>query len=159
MVTPAEWGPSAWRLLHGIAEKVGNQTIVPIIRDEQNELRAVLRDFWMLLPCKTCQAHYREWIRSNNPDRLIQGYYGEDIQDGTRLWVFRLHNAVNERREVEIDFNEDDLKATYGSIDLREEATFLKSFYQRGLQTGILKPTEWKGAWRHLELLLRLIGV
>ena len=43
MVSPAEWGPNAWNLLHGIAERVGNQRILTIQRDEQNALRNTLR--------------------------------------------------------------------------------------------------------------------
>uniref|UniRef100_A0A6C0K306 thiol oxidase n=1 Tax=viral metagenome TaxID=1070528 RepID=A0A6C0K306_9ZZZZ len=158
MVAPSDWGPNAWRLLHGIAERVGNQTILPIIRDEQNELRIVLRDFWMLLPCKHCQAHYREWIRSHNPDTFIREY-DEYLRMAMRSWVFQFHNAVNQSREIDIVFNEDELQVTYANIDLREEAAVLKSVYQRGIQTGVLKPIEWKNAWRHLDLLLRFIGL
>ena len=158
MVAPSDWGPNAWKLLHGIAERVGNHSLLPIIRDEQNELKIVLRDFWMLLPCKHCQAHYRDWLRSHNPDAFIRGY-GEDLQSDMRSWVFRLHNVVNQTREVDVVFDEDQLQATYATTDLREEANVLKSVYQRGVQTGVLKPIEWKNAWRHLDLLLRFIGV
>jgi hypothetical protein len=157
MVTPSEWGPNAWSLLHGIAERIGNDTLLPIIRDQQNELRIVLRDFWTLLPCKTCQTHYREWIRSHNPEEFIHTT-GEDLRNSMRLWVFNFHNAVNQRRNVTHHIREEYLKILYSRVNLRQEAMILKSMYARGIQSGALKPEEWKNTWKHLDLLLRFIG-
>jgi len=156
-VSPAEWGPSSWKLLHGLAERVGNQDNRVMIRDEQNELRIVLKELWALLPCRHCQDHYREWIRYNPPDAFISqgGFY---LQDEMRTWVYRLHESVNARREVVSGFDPEVLSETYSTIDLRESANVLKSVYQRGLQTGVLKPDTWKLAWRHLDLLLRLLS-
>ena len=156
MVSPAEWGPNAWTLLHGLAEKVGNQTNIVMIRDQQNELRITLRNFWCLMPCQKCQAHYREWLRSHPPDAFTSKNGGY-LQDEMRSWVYRLHEAVNGQREVVSGINETDLTEKYTNVNLREAATELKSVYQRGLQTGVLKPEEWKVAWRHLDLLIRYV--
>jgi hypothetical protein len=171
MVSPIEWGPNAWQLLHGIAERVGNHHILTIQRDEQNALKNVLKTLWGLLPCKTCQDHYRDWIRKNPPEAFTSKAGGY-LQDDMRTWVFNLHEAVNERnaitRDLEGDqdlskivpkFNPEMLQSTYATVNLRECASNLKSVYQRGIQTGVLKPEEWKAAWRHLDLLLRFIGV
>jgi len=158
MVSPGEWGPSAWKLLHGLAERVGNHTNQTMARDEQNELRIVLKDFWNLMPCRNCQEHYREWVRYNTPDSFVNkggGYLQEDM----RSWLYKLHESVNQRREVTSGIKEDDLEAMYKSVNLRESATTLKSVYQRGIQTGVLKPEEWKRAWKHLDLLLRYMGI
>jgi hypothetical protein len=157
MVSPGEWGPSAWKLLHGLAERVGNQTLDVMIRDEKNELRIVLKDLWYLMPCRHCQEHYREWLRFNPPDSFLSkgaGYLQEDLRD----WVFRLHESVNSRREVVSGFLPDTLTETYSTVNLREQAVIFKTVYQRGLQTGVLKPEEWKKTWRHLDLLLRSLG-
>lgn len=158
MVSPAEWGSNAWMLLHGLAERVGNQTNLTTIRDEQNQIRFALREFGSLLPCKTCQLHYKEWVRKHSPDTFASkngGYLQEDM----RLWVYNLHNEVNNRREINIAFPENSLEETYATVDLRKSALELKSVYQRGVQTGVLKPEDWKRAWKHLDLLLRFIGV
>jgi hypothetical protein len=56
-------------------------------------------------------------------------------------------------------FKEDMLESTYSNVNLRECATNLKSLYQRGTYAGVLKPQEWKAAWRQMDLLLRFIGV
>ena len=154
MVSPSEWGPNAWELLHGLAERVGFHTIITLIRDERNEIRLTLRHFAALLPCKTCQTHYREWLHTHPPEQFIQ-LSGGYLQDGMREWIFRLHEDVNQRREVVSGYVLETLHDRYKSVDLRAAALRLKGMYQRGVQQKVLKPDEWKNAWRHLDLLLR----
>lgn len=158
MVSPGEWGSSAWELLHGLAERVGNQSNLTLMRDEKNELRFVLRYFGYLLPCKTCQEHYRDWLKKYNPEPFLQ-QSGEFLQDSMREWVFKLHEDVNQRREVVSGVLIESLRERYTVIDLRKNALHLKGFYQRGIQLRIFKPDEWKLAWKHLDLLLRYLGV
>jgi len=158
MVSPSEWGPNAWELLHGLAERVGSQVTSTLIRDEQNEIRLTLRHFGSLLPCKTCQAHYKEWLQKNPPELFLQRSGGY-LQDAMRDWVFRLHEDVNKRRDVVSGIALDSLHETYKSVDLRSAALTLKGLYQRAVQLRILKPDEWKTAWRHLDLLLRYLGI
>lgn len=157
MVSPQEWGPNAWELLHGLAEKVGRQQHPSMIRDEQNELSIVLKSFGHLLPCKTCQEHYREWLVKHPPDKFIFSSPGYELQERVRTWVYMLHSAVNQQKEVVSTFKEEDLQDTYSYVDVRKCASTLKTFYQRGLQTGVLKSEDWKRAWKHLDLLIRLL--
>ena len=157
MVSPAEWGPNAWNLLHGLAERIGVHTTISLIRDEQNEIRLTLRHFAALLPCKTCQIHYREWLHKYPPEQFLKKSGGY-LQDEMREWVFRLHEDVNQRREV-VGIALDSLHDMYKSIDIRGAATQLKGMYQRGVQQKVIKPDEWKMAWRHLDLLLRYMGI
>lgn len=157
MVSPAEWGPSTWELLHGIAERVGNQKSLVLIRDEKNELRIVLRTLGALLPCKLCQGHYKLWIQRHPPDTVIEKG-GEYLQDALREWFYQLHEDVNQRREVNSGITLDTLKDRYKNIDLRANANILKYLYNKALQSRVIHPTEWKDAWRHLDLLLRFIG-
>lgn len=156
MVSPQEWGPNAWNLLHGIAERIGNHTNKYQIADEKNELKFTLRHFGALLPCTKCQAHYKEYIRKSFPDTNLYGVY---LQDAIREWLFHLHNNVNASREIQSDHTLESVKEKYTAIDLRAAATRLRSLYQRGLQTNSLKIDEWKIAWKHLDYLLRFIGV
>ena len=159
MVSPSEWGPNAWELLHGIAERVGNHSNHIMIRDERNELKLTLRHFWALLPCLKCQKHYKEWIQKHNPDPWIQGPFGIDLQDSMRDWVYKLHENVNNSRGVVSDLTLEQVKEKYSvTVPLREKANHLRSFYQRGLDARTLKADDWKTAWKHLDLLLRAIG-
>lgn len=157
MVSPEEWGPGAWELLHGLAEKVGNQTKTLLINDERNELKLTLRHLWALLPCKTCQKHYKEWYQSHSPDSFIAGSY-MDLQESMRAWLFALHENVNHSRGIESGITLEILKERYASVPLREKATALKSLYQRGVQSRVLIPDTWKPAWRHLDALIRLLS-
>ena len=158
MVSPDEWGPNAWELLHGIAEKIGNHSNHLLIRDERNELKLTLRHFWALLPCVKCQKHYKEWLQRNNPDSWIQGPFGMDLQDSMREWVFTLHENVNNSRNVVSGIIKDEIKEKYLNVNLREKATTLKSFYQRGLDSRVFKPEDWKLGWKHLDMLLRILN-
>lgn len=154
MVSPEEWGPGAWDLLHGIAERVGNQSNLNLMRDERNELKLSLRHFWALLPCSKCQAHYKEWIRSHSPDGIISF----DLQESMRDWVYRLHENVNKSRDISSGVELSSLNERYSKINLRQKAEDLRSFYQRGLLIRSINAETWKVAWRHLNLLLRIIG-
>lgn len=158
MVSPNEWGAGAWELLHGIAEKLGNQSNHTLMRDERNELKLTLRHFWALLPCLKCQKHYKEWLKSHNPDSIVQGPFGIDLQDSMREWVYTLHENVNNSREVVSGISFDAVKDKYSGVNLREKANALRSFYQKGLETRTLKAEDWKVAWKHLDLLLRIIS-
>ena len=127
-----------------------------MIRDEQTELRLTLRHFGALLPCLKCQAHYREWIRLHPPNTTR---YGEYLQDDIRQWLYTLHENVNKERNIVSGISLESVRDMYKDINPRTSASYLRSVYQRGLQSGVLKPEEWKSAWRHLDFLLRAIGL
>jgi hypothetical protein len=156
MVSPSDWGPKTWELLHGIAERIGNQKHLTLARDEINHLRLTLRHFSDLMPCQKCQSHYREWLSSHPPESWLRGP-SMDIQESLRKWLYELHEDVNNRREIVSGITLESLESKYSSVNLRECATFLKSFYSRGVDQRVLKPLEWKNAWRHLDLLIRLL--
>jgi len=157
MVSPSDWGPMAWTLLHGIAERVGQQRIASIGRDEQNELRLTLRTFGALLPCQKCQVHYSEWIKHNPPDLILKKPYYE-LQDLTRDWIFRLHENVNMGRDITSGVTVDMLLTRYSGVNLRAAAAHLKTYYAKGIELRVLKPDDWKDAWKHLDLLLRFLS-
>jgi hypothetical protein len=157
MVSPHEWGPHAWNLLHGIAERVGKHDKLMLIRDEQNAIRLTLRHFGSLLPCLKCQKHYREWLHKHAPELFLQRT-GEDLRAALQDWFYTLHEAVNERNEIVSGVSRESLSERYKDIHLRGEAAHLRNVYQRGLQQGVLKSEEWKAAYKHLDILLRLIS-
>jgi hypothetical protein len=75
-----------------------------------------------------------------------------------REWVYTLHENVNNSREVVSSVFIEEMKDRYSGVNLREKANGLKSFYQKGLETRTLKAEDWKLAWKHLDLLLRIIS-
>jgi hypothetical protein len=154
MVSPTEWGPNAWQLLHGIAERIGNTHSIHMDRDQRNELRLTLRHFWALLPCQKCQNHYREWLHKFPPDKWISSPFGSDLKDEMRSWLFRLHTSVNQQNNSISTIQLDQLPDLYNSVDLQQSFIKLKSIYERGVQSRVLKAEEWKVASKHLSLLL-----
>ena len=153
MVSPKEWGSNAWKLLHGIAERVGSNKNITMVKYEKNEIRLTLQYFGNLLPCKKCQTHYQEWFKKNSPEKFLTEF-GEDLRDGMRKWVWQLHEDVNRSREVVSGILYESLPELYGSISLRECAIQHSSIKTKGYQLQILKPEKWKIAWNHLNLLL-----
>ena len=158
MVSPVEWGAGAWALLHGIAERVGNHSNHLLIQDERNELKLTLRHFGALLPCLKCQKHYKEWIHKHPPDEWINGPFGTDLQDSMRSWLYSLHENVNQSREVVSGISLESLKDLYKGVNLREHANDLKGMYHRGLLIRSITAETWKVAWKHLDMLLRIIS-
>jgi len=75
-----------------------------------------------------------------------------------REWVFKLHENVNQSRGINSGISLEFLPGLYSTVSLREKANDLKAFYQRGLDTRTLKAETWKVAWKHLDLLLRIIS-
>jgi Erv1 / Alr family len=158
MVSPEEWGPHGWELLHGITERVGRHGSNTLIRDEQNSLRLTLRHFWKLMPCSKCQNHYKAYLRQHPPELFLQSY-GEFLRESLRGWLFALHEEVNAERSVSPGVKLEDLPERYANVNLRHESAQLRNVYQRGLQSGVLHVEDWKMAWRTLDTLLRFIGV
>ena len=132
MVSPAEWGPSTWELLHGIAERVGFQTIKILEEDERVSLQYALKHLDELLPCPMCQGHYREWLKKRPVDAWIKKSGGL-LQEAMRKWVYDLHENVNGFKSIVSPLVIEDLPVIYQSVDLREKATILKNLFQRGL--------------------------
>jgi hypothetical protein len=156
MTSPSEWGPGAWQLLHGIAERIGRQTKKVLIQDEINALKFTLRHFWALLPCIKCQKHYKDWIQKMPPEWLNGSVY--DLQESMRLWVYRLHENVNQSRDVVSGLTMDKMAEMYSSVPLRDKANELRKQYNDGILKRVFKAEEWKTAWKHLDMLLRVIG-
>lgn len=94
MSEPAVWGPSMWRMLHGLAEKLGKQTTMILIQDEQRAWSHFLRSVENVIPCKRCKQHYRDWSLKNRIDAATGRL-------AARAWVWGLHDEVNRERDVQ----------------------------------------------------------
>jgi len=52
-----EWGPLVWKVLHGLAEKIGTSRSVD---DELREWKRLLTLTADVIPCIVCKEHYKE---------------------------------------------------------------------------------------------------
>jgi hypothetical protein len=113
MSEPGVWGPSMWRLLHGLAEKLGKHTTMVLIQDEERAWLHFLRSVENVIPCKRCKEHYRNWSLKNRID-------GATGRLAARAWLWGLHNEVNTERKVQgTALNE--MEAIYGERDITKD--------------------------------------
>lgn len=92
---PSCWGPTAWHFLHSVAmgypESLSNSTEDKIIKDNYKKFYESLEH---ILPCDWCKIHYTENLKS----LPISDYL--DSRRNLSLWVYKLHNLVNEATHV-----------------------------------------------------------
>jgi Erv1 / Alr family len=100
MSNPDIWGPPLWRLLHAFAEKLGRQTNVILISDEQRAWINFLKSVEIIIPCKKCKNHYILWRTKNRPENFAS-YPNYSLQARAREWVWGLHTEINQERKVE----------------------------------------------------------
>jgi hypothetical protein len=156
MTQIAEWGPHVWKLLHSCAERAGS-SVLPL--DEVRAWVTVLKLTEGVLPCATCRAHYREW-RTANPLEDFLGMQGERFKGAIRLWLWRLHDAINKRREGVPHYGFEDLEKykEVSTTDLNQSYKTLVQILATAVLHRQVNPTvvvDWK---RAVGLLRRLIG-
>ena len=108
MAEPAIWGPSMWRLLHTLAERLGKQTSLMLIQDEQRAWIHFIRSVENVIPCKRCKAHFGAWIRKNRPESAV-------TKDAARSWLWGIHDEVNKERAVVGGPTLQDMEGLYAS--------------------------------------------
>ena len=157
MVQNAEWGPPLWHILHTLAEKLGRQTHPLLIQDEARLWGQLLLQTNTILPCKLCQAHYREWRTRHS----LEGVRGTYLRDESRRWLWALHENVNEERGVQSGIDLSGVEALYSGRsagEMQADLETLLGVLQRATQTGLLDggPVRtWKGT---LGLFRRVVG-
>ena len=104
------------------------------------------------------QSHWHQLTPLFPRDEWINGPFGTDLQDSMRSWLYSLHENVNQSREVVSGISLESLKDLYKGVNLREHANDLKSMYHRGLLIRSITAETWKVAWKHLDMLLRIIS-
>ena len=93
MSDPAVWGPSMWRILHSLAERLGKQSNMLLIQDEQRAWINFIRAVEPAIPCKRCRAHFRDWMVTH---RLTESAN----KANAREWLWGLHSEVNKERRI-----------------------------------------------------------
>jgi hypothetical protein len=61
-------------------------------------------------------------------------------------------------RDITSGVTVDMLLSRYSGVNLRAAAAHLKTYYAKGIELRVLKPDDWKDAWKHLDLLLRFLS-
>lgn len=151
------WGPPLWKILHGIAEALGNQSVPMLATDEAHEIVFLLRDVEKIMPCQLCRTHYREW-RKNHPLEEIDRLRGHMLKTGVRQWLFDCHEQVNQSRNIESELNVDQMPELYGNVDFKEAWGEFFTKVKLNTEIGLVSQSVLENFHRRLGMLRKLVG-
>ena len=145
-----EWGPLAWQLLHGLAERFEKTSItnIQIRNDQSREFLHFLRYLEVCMPCKKCRDHFSIW-RKERPLSVDQANFK------IKQWLYDLHTVVNKRRGLEQSVTFEDLSGLYGSIYLIEVSLKLWKMIGDAVQLQAVTPDNFKNLKIHFGYLIR----
>ncbi len=156
MPSNKDWGPFLWTFLHGIAEKLGRQTIEIMASDEAREMTLVLRGLEQVMPCEKCRKHFHEYLKKNPIDDIPQKR-GEHLRQSVRMWLWHLHEAVNERNGAP-SFPVEQLTPTYQSVAIGEALKQVYVVLYKAIPAGLILSEPFQSFRRHVSLLRSLVG-
>lgn len=103
---PDEWGSRFWFVMHTVAYYYPHNPSV----DDMTSVRHFFESFGRLLPCRSCRNHYRELLRTNPIDEIVQD------RMALLRWIHMVHNRVNARLgKPELSW--DDYAASFQYLD------------------------------------------
>jgi hypothetical protein len=109
-----EWGPILWKILHGLAEKIGT---APSLDEELREWKRLLTFTVDIIPCDVCKKHYKQVLQ----DRPIGGILKMNAPEAStflRTWLWTLHNEINvDNSKPELPFTD---LSMYSTVDIRD---------------------------------------
>jgi hypothetical protein len=158
MVQNADWGPPLWRILHTAAERLGRQPTGLLAADERRAWIQLLKVTEGILPCAQCRKHYGEWKKARPVDGLGAG---SALRPSSREWLWRLHEAVNERTGAPGPRPTlEEVEALYAPAakDLAKEFDTLRKVIQDALLRGLLDGRHWSEWTTKLRFLRSLWG-
>jgi hypothetical protein len=157
MPSNKDWGPYLWKVLHTLAEKLGRQSIELMASDEAREIALILRAVEHIMPCEKCRKHYHEYLKIHPVDEFAQRR-GEVLRQAVRMWIWKLHEAVNERNGCS-SFPLEELTPTYQHASVADSLKELYSVLQKAISAGLILSEPFKSFRRHISLLRSLLGV
>ena len=113
------WGPSVWKFLHTIVEKIQE--------DQFQSIHLILFQFVKkiggLLPCPTCALHASSYLNKINGQTLT-------TKSQFKMMLFEFHNQVNKNKKLPL-FEEKDLEQyqQYSLHDVVQQ--FINAFHTR----------------------------
>ncbi len=132
------WGPEFWKILHGLAEKVGSfhhtpRTYITQVKEEKRLWSVLLSSLKQSLPCPMCRKHYLEYLQHNNSSAFINIYSNDSLsKDAIRLWLYNLHTNVNQRLGKE-NMNIERLSEIYSHIAFNNSLNIISTHITYGI--------------------------
>lgn len=147
MPVPGIWGPKLWDVLHSIGAR-GGRSVEKLQGDELRELKWLLEHLETIVPCAECRDHIVNYRKQN-------GIIGIASEIG--VWVWKFHNAVNERLGKPVRSIES--IETGQSVDVLEGWRVYQSVLKESMFKGSVRGEAIKDWNRHLRLWLGFAGL
>ena len=151
------WGPLVWRILHGLAERSGKQTVVSLQNDERRLWLSMLKIMEQMLPCDTCRSHYASWTKTYPYASVSTIPYGT-LRDFIRKWLFDLHNDVNSRTGKEA-FLFENLEDMYLQIPITASWKQLEPIINVAISLNGISLMPWRKWLGFIRSLQGLYGI
>jgi hypothetical protein len=161
LITPADWGPLFWRVLHILAERVGG-TAVPagILMQHAWGIEFLITNLQYMLPCKECQQHFKEHL-VDTPIVNWKSLSGADLRKTARTWLWNLHNAVRASQGKPVMIaTADDCIPLYGGKTIEKwEIEVLYAYGKFGVRAGYTTMDAWNRWTTQLTRLRGILGM
>jgi hypothetical protein len=154
---PREWGNPLWKILHGLAESLGNQTNSILATDEAHEVVFLLRDVEKVMPCQLCRSHYNAW-RKSHPLEQISPLRGVALREAVRKWLYDLHENVNHDRQIQSNISLEMLPEMYLTVNIKTEWAKFFEMIKSSTEIGLVSQSILQNFHRHLAVLRKLVG-
>jgi hypothetical protein len=151
------WGPPLWKLLHGIAEALGNQPVAMLATDEAHEIVFLLRDVEKIMPCQLCRTHYHAY-RKDHPLEDIDRLRGFMLKTGVREWLYNLHQEVNQSRGIESTITLEEIPEVYKNVNFKEAWGEFYTQIKSSTEIGLVSQTVLQNFHRRFGMLRKLVG-
>jgi hypothetical protein len=150
------WGPLLWRVLHGLAERIG--TCVPLfVKDERIAWYQLLTITGEILPCENFRTHYKSWIKLK-PILAINTLTGTALREFIRTWLWSLHdNVCRDLGKPSIEYSE--LGILYANTNVELPFRYLNKLEQKAILEGYVKPNQWAAFIKHYRFMASIYGL
>lgn len=148
------WGPRFWKILHTLAERVGQQRDAISVNDEVEVWINLLKAQAHVMPCATCKQHFLEWHLTHRVDKLRE-LSGDERRIWIRGWLWGCHNKVNESNKKSSPRLES-LPELYPRVNIEKEVVELETMFVFAVEKLQLAPEyikRWKLALSHLRAM------
>lgn len=142
------WGPALWKILHSTAEWIGTKKLHRLPQEEMRIWIGLLNSLRYSLPCPHCKKHYTSYLSS----KPIVSF----DKDTIRLWLFDLHQEVNQRNQKNTDITYESLSNHYGeSFHYTYYLKIVMAQMMKSLQVGWSTRNDIQRSIRFFEELKR----
>lgn len=106
------WGPHLWKSLHCISFGFPKNPT----EDQKNGYKLFFQSLAYVLPCQYCRESYSYFIKSE-PTILTDSVF--DSRDDLTFWVYKLHQRVNNKLDMDYNVSFEQIVKRYESFRIK----------------------------------------